>query len=105
MQAAVRRGEQGAEVRVGGFREAKPGRLVEYCGRAGEGGDHQAVPVGEDFVVAAGAWAGGTRREEDVSLCGEGGFGRCIAGRGDAAEDGFAFPVALWCYVVGGDKR
>ena len=46
----------------------------ENAGAAGEGGDHQGVPGGDDFVVKVGAGAFGALGEEFGAHGGEGGF-------------------------------
>ena len=46
-------------------------RPVERGAGLGEGVDHQAVPFGQDFVVAAGMDAVLARLEEDLAAAGD----------------------------------
>src|SRR3546814_16066349 len=59
-------------------------RLIERERRLRKGGDHQAVPVGQDLVVPSRADAGGTRRQQYFAAGGEpsigGAVGRWSAG-------------------------
>ena len=66
LDAAVAAGHVGQDEVEGLPRAVEPGGLVEHRGGAGQGGDRQAVPVGQHLVVPAGADAFFSRLEQDV---------------------------------------
>ncbi len=75
------------------------------AGGARQGGDGQAVPVGQHLVVPARADPLRPRLEQHLARPGQRGFLVRRAGRRDAAEDGVAFPVAARRHVVGALER
>src|SRR6185437_5647673 len=85
----------------GRFGAIEPLRTAEYRGGAAESRNDQAVPVGEDLVIAAGTHAMGAGGEQHLAGAGEGRFLRGRAGRRDSAQDGLAFPIARRGDVIG----
>ena len=58
----------------GTFGKREPFRPLEYDGGAGEGRDHQTVPVGEDLVVPSGPDARARRSRSLARMAGEARF-------------------------------
>ena len=105
-QAAFRRGEPVGQEIEGGFGGGDPvGPLKDAAGER-QRGDHQAIPVDQDLVVAQGRDAFVAHREQAGTAVGEESFLGRIAQTGmmGPVQDGRAFPVAVAMHVVGGHE-
>ena len=81
---------------------AKPFRLAEDGAGAGERGDHQAVPVGEHLVVAAGPRPRPSRSANSFARASASARLLLVrAPRRDPPQHGAALPVAAGRHVVG----
>ena len=86
----------------GSTRGIEPERFVEHRSRVDQRGDHEAVPVGENLVVATGANAIVAPHLQLGPRAGEGRVGErgFDVQRAAEVEDGVAFPVADGCDAV-----